>query len=175
VTLQLVTYLISFLLFGISFDTLGPQLSSATCQSCRDQTTAFELHQTYDFLTRLRDKFELLCAQLLARRPYVNLMDALSELRNEGTHLRDVGLLQSSTVLAARSSVGHSSSTCPAAPMPLASSPVVLLAACGGSVGLYYDHCGRDGHVETFCYRKKKSQKALMTLFMSLMFLLFPI
>jgi hypothetical protein len=30
---------------------LGPQLSPATSQSCRDQTTALELHQTYDFLT----------------------------------------------------------------------------------------------------------------------------
>jgi hypothetical protein len=36
-------------------DTLGPQLSSATCQSCRDQATALELRRTYDFLTRLRD------------------------------------------------------------------------------------------------------------------------
>jgi hypothetical protein len=43
-------------------DTLGPQLSPATCQSCRDQTTALELHRTYDFLTRLRDEFELLGA-----------------------------------------------------------------------------------------------------------------
>jgi hypothetical protein len=26
--------------------------------------------------------------------------------------------------------------------------------------GLHCEHCGRDGHVETFCYRKKKAQKA---------------
>jgi hypothetical protein len=32
-------------------DTLGPQLSPATCQSCRDQTAALEIRQTYDFLT----------------------------------------------------------------------------------------------------------------------------
>jgi hypothetical protein len=32
-------------------DTLGPQLSLATCQSCRDQTTALEIRRTYDFLT----------------------------------------------------------------------------------------------------------------------------
>jgi hypothetical protein len=74
-------------------DTLGPQLSPTTCQSCRDQTAALELHQTYDFLTRLRDEFEPLRAQLLARRPYVSLMDALAEVRNEEVHLRDVGLL----------------------------------------------------------------------------------
>jgi hypothetical protein len=53
-------------------DTLGPQLSPATCQSCRDQTAALELRRTYDFLTRLRDEFEPLHAQLLARRPYVS-------------------------------------------------------------------------------------------------------
>jgi hypothetical protein len=50
-------------------DTLGPQLSPATCQSCRDQTTALELRRTYDFLTRLRDEFEPLHAQLLALIP----------------------------------------------------------------------------------------------------------
>jgi hypothetical protein len=74
-------------------DTLGPQLSPTTCQSCRDQTTALELHQTYDFLTRLRDKFEPLHAQLLARRPYVSLMDALAEVHHEEVCLRDAGLL----------------------------------------------------------------------------------
>jgi hypothetical protein len=93
-------------------DTLGPQLSPTTCQSCRDQTAALELRWTFDFLTRLCDEFESLYAQLLARRPYVSLMDALAEVRNEETHLCDAGLLQSSTVLAAR----------PAASVPLASS-----------------------------------------------------
>jgi hypothetical protein len=43
--------------------------------------------------------------------------------------------------------------------VPLASSLVVPLAARGESVGLNCDHCGRDGHVEGFCYRKK-AQKA---------------
>jgi hypothetical protein len=43
-------------------ETLGPQLSPATCQSCRDQTAALELHRTYNFLTRLRDEFEHLRA-----------------------------------------------------------------------------------------------------------------
>jgi hypothetical protein len=73
--------------------TLGPQLSPATCQSCRDQTAALELRLTYDFLTQLRDEFEPLHAQLLARRPYVSLMDALTEVHNEEVRLRDAGLL----------------------------------------------------------------------------------
>jgi hypothetical protein len=38
-------------------DTFGPQLSPATCQSCRDQMAALELHRIYDFLTQLRDEF----------------------------------------------------------------------------------------------------------------------
>jgi hypothetical protein len=42
----------------------------------------------------------------------------------------------------------------------LASSPVVPHVARGKSGGLHCDHCGRDGHVEAFCYRKKKAQKA---------------
>jgi hypothetical protein len=138
-------------------DTLRPQLSSATCQSCRDQTAALELGETYDFLTRVCDEFEPLRAQLLARRPYVSLMDALAEIHNEETHLHDASLLQSSTILAARSLVGLSSTTRPAAPVPLASPPVVPPTAHGESVGL---HCGRDGHVEAFYYKKKKAQKA---------------
>jgi hypothetical protein len=132
-------------------DTLGPQLSSATCQSCRDQTAALELRRTYCFLTRLRDEFEPLRAQVLACRPYVSLMDTLAEVRNEETRLHDAGLVQSSTVLAARSST---------APMPLASPPVVPPAARGESVDLHCDQCGRNGHVEAFYYRKRKAQKA---------------
>jgi hypothetical protein len=46
-------------------DIFGPQLSPATCQSCRDQTTALELRRTYDFLTRLCDEFESLRASCL--------------------------------------------------------------------------------------------------------------
>jgi hypothetical protein len=52
-----------------------------------------ELRRTYDFLTWLHDEFEPLRAQLLARRPYVSLMDALTEVRNEEIHLHDAGLL----------------------------------------------------------------------------------
>jgi hypothetical protein len=42
--------------------------------------------------------------------------------------------------------------------VPLASPPVVPPTARGESGGLHCAHCGRDGHVETFCYRKKKAQ-----------------
>jgi hypothetical protein len=69
-------------------------------------------------------------------------MDALAEVRNEETHLCDAGLLQSSTVLDARSSVGHSLTARPTAPVPLASPPIVPSATRGESVGLHYDHCG---------------------------------
>jgi hypothetical protein len=138
-------------------DTLGPELSPTTCQSCRDHMVALELCRTYNFLTRLRDEFEPLRAQLLARRSNVSLMDALAEVRNEEIHLRDANLLQSATVLAALSSAGRSLSARPAAPVSLTSPPVVPPTAHGESVGL---HCGRDGHVESFCYRKKKAQKS---------------
>jgi hypothetical protein len=109
------------------------------------------------FLTQLRDEFEPHYAQLLTRCPYVFLMDALTEVHNEETRLHDAGLLQSAIVLAAHSSAGHSSSAHPTAPIPLASTSVVPPATRCESVGL---HCGRDGHVEAFCYRKKKAQKA---------------
>jgi hypothetical protein len=104
----------------------------------------------YDFLTRLRDEFEPLRAHLLARHPCVSLMDALAEVRNEKTCLQDAGLLRSSLVLAARFSIA-----CHIALVPL---PFAPPAARGESVGLHCDHCGRDGHVEAFCYRKKKAQ-----------------
>jgi hypothetical protein len=87
-------------------------------------------------------------------------MDALAEVRNEEVHLRDAGLLQSVTVLAARSSAARSSSARHAAPVPLPSPPVVPPAAHGESGGLHCDHRDRNGHVEAFCYRKKKAQKA---------------
>jgi hypothetical protein len=141
-------------------DTLGPQLSSATCQSCRDQTAALELRRTYDFLTRLRDEFESLHAQLLASHLYVSLMDALTEVRNEEVRLRDASLLQFATVLVAHSSASHSSSAHPTASVPLVSHPVVPPAAHGESSGLHCAHRGHDGHVKVFCYRKKKAQKA---------------
>jgi hypothetical protein len=85
-------------------------------------------------------------------------MDALAEVHNEEVHLRDAGLLQFAIVLAARSSASRSSSARPTASMPLASPPVVPPAARGESGGLHCAHCGRDGHVDAFCYRKKKAQ-----------------
>jgi hypothetical protein len=41
-------------------------------------------------------------AQLFARHPFVSLMDALVEVRNEETRFCDAGLLQSSSVLTSR-------------------------------------------------------------------------
>jgi hypothetical protein len=82
-------------------------------------------------------------------------MDALAEVSNEEVRLRDAGLLQYGIVLAARSSASRSLSARPTASVPLVPPPVVPPAACGG---LHCAHCGRDGHVEAFCYRKKKAQ-----------------
>jgi hypothetical protein len=58
------------------------------------------------------------------------------------------------SVLVARSSGAHL-----AAPVPPASPLVAPSAAHGASIGLHCDHCGRDGHVDAFCYRKKKVHK----------------
>jgi hypothetical protein len=100
-------------------------------------------------LTLLCVEFEPLCAQLLARHPCFSLMDVLAEVHNEETHLPDAGFLWVSFVLAAHSSVAR-----PAAPVPLVSPPIAPFAARGASTSLHYDHCGRDGYVEAFCYRK---------------------
>src|SRR5579859_7939320 len=97
-------------------DALGPPLSPDTCTSCQSQKDALELRRTYDFLTRLRDDFEPLRAQLLARHPCVSLMDALAHVRNEETRLRTAGLLQSSSVLAARSSSTRVTTSPPTVP-----------------------------------------------------------
>jgi hypothetical protein len=82
-------------------------------------------------------------------------MDALAEVRNEEVRLRDVGLLQSATVLAACSSASRSSSARPTTLVPLVSPPVVPLAARGGFHCAHYSH---KGHVQAFSYRKKKAQ-----------------
>jgi hypothetical protein len=42
--------------------------------------------------------------------------------------------------------------------VPPASPLVVPPAAHGKCGGLHCAHCGHDGHVEAFCYRKKKAQ-----------------
>jgi hypothetical protein len=86
VTLQLRISFIILLLFGVSLTLLA---LSCPLSVLHDQTTALELHWTYDFLTRLRGEFEPLRAQLLARRPYVSLMYALAEVYNEEVHLCD--------------------------------------------------------------------------------------
>jgi hypothetical protein len=82
-------------------------------------------------------------------------MDALTEICNEETHLQDAGLLQVSSVLVARSLVA-----CPTAPVAPVYPSIALSAAHGASIDLHCDHCGRDGLVKAFCYRKKKAQKA---------------
>jgi hypothetical protein len=66
-------------------------------------------------------------------------MDALVEVRNEEIHLCDVGLLQSATVLDARSTASRSSSTRPTTSVLLVLPPVVPLAARGESGGLHCD------------------------------------
>jgi hypothetical protein len=109
----------------------------------------------YDFLTRLCDEFDLLRAQLLAHHPCVSLMDALAEVCNEETHLQDAVLMWVSSVLATRSSNAR-----PTTLVPLVSPLVALATVHGASTGLHYDHYGYDRHVEAFCYRKKKAQKA---------------
>jgi hypothetical protein len=60
--------------------------------------------------------------------------------------------------LDACSSTSRSSFVRPTASVPLASPPVVPPATRGESGGLHCAHCGRDGHVEAFRYRKKKAQ-----------------
>jgi hypothetical protein len=82
-------------------------------------------------------------------------MDALTDVRNEETHFQDADLLWVSSILTARSSVAHhAASVSPTSPL------VTLSAACDVITGLRCDQCGQDGHVDAFCYRKKKVQKA---------------
>jgi hypothetical protein len=135
-------------------DSIGPPLSPNTCDSCKAQKVALETRRTHDFLTRLRDEFEQLRAQLVSREPCVSLIEALGAVRNEELRLHNAGLLQSSSssILAARSS----SSTALAPP------PVMILSAVpsseGGGVGrLHCDYCGKKTHVEAYCYKKKKA------------------
>jgi hypothetical protein len=154
VMLPLMLSSINSLLFGVRstllvLNCLLPPVSHARI---RRLLLSFVAH---DFLTQLRDEFEPLLTQLLARQPCVSLMDALAEVRNEETHFQDAGLLQSSSVLVVHSSVAR-----PAAHVELASALVALSTVRGESIDLYCDYCGQDGYVETFCYRKKKAHKA---------------
>ena len=124
-----------------------PHFDSFTKWTTLVVNSHLELRRTYDFLTRLRAKFEPLRAQLLAREPCVSLMEALAAVCNEGTHLHSAGLLQSaSSVLTARSRI-------------LGSAKVPGSVAFGGSEtcssgGLYCNHCDREGHDEDHCYKK---------------------
>ena len=142
-------------------DTLSPQLSLATCESCRKQQSHLELRRTYDFLTRLRAEFEPLRTQLLAREPCVSLMDALAAVRNEEIRLRSIGLLQSaaSSVLAVRSAP-PSMTTSGLTPLPTAPSSAVSSSGSGSTGGLHCNYCEQDGHVEDYCYKKKRKEKA---------------
>ena len=117
-------------------------------------TTQILSFSAHAFLTRLRDEYEPVRAQLLARHPFVSLMDAVAAIRNEETRLHSAGLLPSATVLAARSSPSQ-----PVVPLSSATAPPPSTRGGGGG-GLHCDYCGKDGHVEAFCYRKKKVQRS---------------
>ena len=134
-------------------DSLRHPLSPSTCEFCQGRQSDIELQHSYAFLTRLRDEYEPLRAQLLARHPFVSLMEALADVCNEETWLRTAGLLPSMTAFAA-----HSSPSRPSVPLSLPLSASVPLSTRGGGGGLHCDYCGKDGHVEAFCYRKKKAQ-----------------
>lgn len=85
---------------------------------------------------------------------FVSLVDAL-DVHNEETRLHTTGLLSSLvSVLTAWSS----SSTC-APQLPLPSLAPFYFYTWRGS-GLHCNHCGQDGHVESFCYRKKNQRVA---------------
>ena len=138
-------------------DSIGPPLSPSTCDSCKAQKVALETRRTYDILSRLRDEFEQLRAQLVSRVPCVSLMEALATVRNEELRLQHAGLLQSpsssSSVLAARSSSSTAVTPPPKAPLSAASSSE------GGWGGrLHCGYCGKKTHVEAFCFKKKKDQ-----------------
>jgi hypothetical protein len=83
------------------------------------------------------------------------LIDVLVEVHNEETHLRDAGILWSSSILAT-----HYLVACPATLVSLASPSDVLPAPHGEIDGLHCDHYGQDGHVKVFFYKKRKAQMA---------------
>jgi len=127
-------------------DSIGPPLSPSTCDSCKAQKVALETRRTHYFLTRLRDEFEQLRAQLVSRVPCVSLMEALAAVCNEELRLQNAGLLQSSSssssVLAARSSSSPAVAPPPQAPLPAASS-----SEGGGGGRLHCNYCGKKTHV----------------------------
>jgi hypothetical protein len=122
------------------------QIRSVLVASMDDQFSAdiMELERSHQMWTFLQSRYEP-----------IGQSTFLAEVRNEETRLQDAGLLRLSLVLAARSSVAR-----PATPVSLASPPIASSVAHGASTSLHCDHYGRDGHVEAFCYKKKKAQKA---------------
>uniref|UniRef100_A0A0A9U0D3 Uncharacterized protein n=1 Tax=Arundo donax TaxID=35708 RepID=A0A0A9U0D3_ARUDO len=125
-------------------DSLGPQLSPTTSPSCKNQESHLELRQLYDFLTRLCPEFEPVHGQLLAHHPSVSLVDALTAVRTEEVRLHSAGLLQHPSVLAT-----HSVASTPVAPYPAAPSH------SGGRYDLHCKYCDKDGHLESYCFKKK--------------------
>jgi hypothetical protein len=114
-----------------------------------------DLRRIYDFLTRLRSEYESIRAQLLAQHPRVTLMEALTEIHYEEILLREAGTLAlPSSVLAVRTAASVSSSPAAASftSPSRTSSPVVPST----SSHLHCTYCDKDGHVESFCFRKKK-------------------
>ncbi len=140
-------------------DSLGPTICH-TCQCCQRQHSHMDLRRIYDFLTRLRSEYESTRAQLLARHPRVTIMEALTEIRSEEIRLREAGILPlPSSVLAVRT-VASSASSTPAVRSTVSSSsssarpPTTVVPSARGH--LHYTYCDKDGHVESFCFRKKK-------------------
>jgi hypothetical protein len=71
------------------------------------------------------------------------------------SRLRDAGLLQVPSVLAARA---------PAAPvLPRSSAPPLLPTPSGGDgrphIRTHCDYCGKDGHRESDCFKKNRHNK----------------
>ncbi|WVZ81917.1 hypothetical protein U9M48_029243 [Paspalum notatum var. saurae] len=89
------------------------------------------------------------------------MIDALTDVRNEETRLRSAGLLPSASALAARSAPSRPAVAPPS--LPSSATAPSPSARGGGGGGLHCDYCGKDGHVEAFCYRKKKKAQRSQT------------
>jgi hypothetical protein len=82
-------------------------------------------------------------------------MEALTEIRYEEICLREAGILsRPSSVLAVRTTASLSSSSAAQSfTSPAHTSSLVVSSSSGH---LHCTYCDRDGHVESFCFRKKK-------------------
>ncbi|XP_052152889.1 uncharacterized protein LOC127771103 [Oryza glaberrima] len=133
-------------------DPLGPDICR-TCQCCQRQWSHMDLRCIYDFLTRLRSEYESIRAQLLARHPRVTLMEALTDIHSEEIRLREAGIISHpSSVLVRTTASVSSSSAAPSFTLPAHTSSQVVSSSSGH---LHCTYCDRDGHVESFCFRKK--------------------